>query len=135
LTLHEDHVDTALRTRGLSRRIARDFAVRDVSLTVPAGAVYGLLGPNGGGKTTTLRLVLDLLRPDSGEVEIMGVDARRHPARARMRVGYVPDRLSAPAWMSVERAMRHHAVFYRTWDARFAQSLPTSRPKHALRRR
>jgi ABC-2 type transport system ATP-binding protein len=116
-------VETALRTRGLSRRMARDFAIDDVSLTVPAGAVYGLLGPNGGGKTTTLRLVLDLLRPDRGEVEIMGVDARRHPARARMRVGYVPDRLGAPAWMTVERAMRHHAVFYRTWDARFAQSL------------
>jgi ABC-2 type transport system ATP-binding protein len=105
--------------------MTRDFAIHDISLTVPAGVVYGLLGPNGSGKTTTLRLVLDLLRPDAGEVEIMGVDARRHPARARMRVGYVPDRLGPPGWMTVERAMRHHAVFYRTWDTRFAQSLST----------
>jgi ABC-2 type transport system ATP-binding protein len=116
-------METALRTRGLSRRMGRDFAIDDVSLTVPVGAVYGLLGANGAGKTTLLRLVLDLLRPDRGEVEIMGVDTRRHPHRARMRVGYVPDRLSAPAWMTVERAMRHHAVFYRTWDEPFAQSL------------
>jgi ABC-2 type transport system ATP-binding protein len=133
-------VETALRTRGLSRRMTRDFAIHDISLTVPAGVVYGLLGPNGSGKTTTLRLVLDLLRPDAGEVEIMGVDARRHPARARMRVGYVPDRLGPPGWMTVERAMRHHAVFYRTWDTRFAQSLaarlrlPVGRPVARLSR-
>ena len=78
----------ALRTRGLSRRMGRHFAVRDVSLSVPAGAVYGLLGPNGAGKTTTLRLLLDLVHPDAGEVEILGVDARRrrrNPCRGARR--------------------------------------------------
>jgi len=116
-------MDAALLTRGLSRRVSRGFAVADVSMTVPAGAIYGLLGPNGAGKTTTLRLVLDLLRPDRGEVEILGVDARRHPARARMRVGYVPERPAMPEWMTVERVMRHHAAFYPGWDPAYAGAL------------
>jgi len=116
-------MDAALLTRGLSRRVSRGFAVADVSMTVPAGAIYGLLGPNGAGKTTTLRLVLDLLRPDRGEVEILGVDARRHPARARLRVGYVPERPAMPEWMTVERVMRHHAAFYPGWDPAYAGAL------------
>lgn len=113
----------ALATRGLSRRLGREFAVRDVSLTVPAGAVYGLLGPNGAGKTTTLRLVLGLLRPGAGEVEILGMDARRHPAEARRRLGYVPERPGLPGWMTVRRAMRHHAAFFPGWSDAYAAEL------------
>ncbi|MFL5381184.1 MAG: ABC transporter ATP-binding protein [Longimicrobiaceae bacterium] len=112
----------ALRTRGLSRRLG-SFSLRDVSLTVPAGAVYGLLGPNGAGKTTTLRLVMGLLRPDAGEVEVAGIDALRHGAEARGKVGYVPERPAVPDWMTAGRAMRHHAVFYSGWDAAYAAEL------------
>jgi ABC-2 type transport system ATP-binding protein len=113
----------AIRTRGLSRRRGRDFAVRGVSLTVPRGSVYGLLGPNGAGKTTTVHLVLGLLRPDAGEVEVLGVDAVRHPEAARARVGYVPERPTVADWMSVAEAMRHHAVFHPRWDPRYAEEL------------
>jgi ABC-2 type transport system ATP-binding protein len=113
----------ALRARGLCRRLGRHFAVRDVSLSVPAGAVYGLLGPNGAGKTTTLRLLLDLVHPEAGEVEILGVDARRLPAEARRRVGYVPERPGMPDWMPVGRLLRHHAVFYPSWSAEYAEEL------------
>ena len=113
----------ALATRGLSRRLGREFAVRDVSLSIPAGAVYGLLGPNGAGKTTTIRLLLGLLRPDAGEVEVLGMDARRHPAEARRRVGYVPERPGLPEWMTTERAMRHHSVFFPGWSHAYAAEL------------
>jgi len=113
----------ALRTVGLSRRLGRDFAVRDVSMTVPTGGVYGLLGPNGAGKTTTLRLILDLIRPSAGQVEILGVDARRYPSEARRRVGYVPERPGVPGWMTVDRALRHHAVFFPAWNQEYAEQL------------
>jgi ABC-2 type transport system ATP-binding protein len=116
-------MSAALRTRGLSRRLGRGFAVHDVSLTVPTGAVYGLLGPNGAGKTSTLRLMLDMIRPAAGEVEILGVDARRYPAEARRRVGYVPERPGIPGWMTVDRALRHHAVFYPAWSQPYAEEL------------
>ncbi|HEU4452694.1 MAG TPA: ABC transporter ATP-binding protein [Longimicrobium sp.] len=112
----------AIRTRDLSRRLG-GFAVRGVSLTVPAGAVYALLGPNGAGKTTVIRLVTGLLRPDEGEVRILGIDALRQGPRARMRTGYVPERPAVPDWMTTARALRHHAVFFPGWDAAYADSL------------
>lgn len=67
----------ALEIRGLQKRYGRVQAVRDVSLTVEAGDVYGLLGPNGSGKTTTMACALGLLRQDAGEVRILGVPADR----------------------------------------------------------
>ena len=112
----------AVRTHGLSRRLG-SFALRDVSLTVPAGSVYALLGPNGAGKTTTLRLMMGLLRADAGEVEIAGIDARRRGPEARAKVGYVPDRPAIPDWMTAGQAMRHHAVFFPGWDAGYAGDL------------
>ena len=127
-----------IRTHGLQRRLSRDFAVRDVSLSVPEGAVYGLLGPNGSGKTTTLRLLLGLLRADGGEAEVLGIDALRRPADVRRRVGYVPERPGIPDWMTVRRAMRHHAAFYPTWDGVYAAellgrlALPPDRPVRHL---
>lgn len=113
----------ALLTRGLSRVLDRGFAVRDVDLVLPTGAVYGLLGPNGAGKTTLLQLMLGLLRPDTGEVEVFGVDARRRGAEARRRIGYVPERLSLYGWMTGARAIRHHRIFYPGWDPAYAAEL------------
>ena len=116
-------VSAAIVTRGLSCRVSRDFAVRGVDLTVPEGAVYGLLGPNGSGKTTTLRLILNLLFPDAGDVEVLGIDTRRRGDEARRKVGFVPERPGVPDWMTVRRAMKHHAAFFPTWDGVFAASL------------
>jgi ABC-type multidrug transport system ATPase subunit len=62
----------AISTLGLTRRFGEQTAVADVSLTVPRGAVYGFLGPNGSGKTTTIRLLLGLMSPDAGSVEMLG---------------------------------------------------------------
>ena len=64
--------DLAVRTRGLTRRFGKQVAVDAVDLEVPRGAVYGFLGPNGSGKTTTIRMLLGLLSADSGEVELLG---------------------------------------------------------------
>ena len=72
--------------------VARSFgdavAVRDISLTVPAGATFGLLGPNGAGKTTTMRMILGILAPDRGEIAWNGAPI---DAAARMRFGYLPE--------------------------------------------
>jgi len=64
--------DLAVRTRGLTKRYGRQVAVDDVDLAVPTGAVYGFLGPNGSGKTSTIRVLLGLAAPTSGEVELLG---------------------------------------------------------------
>jgi ABC-type multidrug transport system ATPase subunit len=74
-------------TRGLSKRFRAQLAVDDVDMTVPAGAVYGFLGPNGSGKTTTIRMLLGLITPTRGEVSLLGADSPAELPEALRRVG------------------------------------------------
>jgi ABC-2 type transport system ATP-binding protein len=78
-------------------------AVRDLSLTVPAGEIYALLGPNGAGKTTTLKTVLNLRAPSAGAVRVFGVDSRRLGRRELERIGYVSENQHLPATVSIGR--------------------------------
>lgn len=81
-------MDSAIRTRGLTKRFGRVIAVDKLDLVVPHGEIYGLIGPNGSGKTTTMRLVCGILRPDSGEIILFG---RRVPDFSVLhRIGYMP---------------------------------------------
>ncbi|MBL8959432.1 MAG: ATP-binding cassette domain-containing protein, partial [Gemmatimonadetes bacterium] len=76
----------------VSCRLGRDFALRDLTLRVPLGAVYGLLGPNGSGKTTTIRLIMGMLRATDGSVVVAGHDMPDHAHLALRSIGYVPER-------------------------------------------
>lgn len=80
-------MNPAIHTRGLTRRFAGGFGVRDLDLNVPVGSIYGFLGPNGAGKSTTIRLLLDLLRPDSGEIALFGQPLHRNRREALAWVG------------------------------------------------
>jgi ABC-2 type transport system ATP-binding protein len=64
-------VTDAIRIRDLAWRAGREFAIRDLSMTVPTGAIYGFLGPNGSGKTTTIRLMLGMMPPADGSIEVL----------------------------------------------------------------
>ncbi|MGD1057925.1 MAG: ABC transporter ATP-binding protein [Solirubrobacteraceae bacterium] len=79
----------AIRTEGLSKRYGSTPALDRLDLSVAEGEVYGYLGPNGSGKTTTIRLLLGLHRPSGGRAEVFGVDAWRDPVQAHRRVAYV----------------------------------------------
>ena len=79
----------AIRTEGLSKRYGSTLALDGLDLTVGEGEVYGYLGPNGSGKTTTIRLLLGLHRPSAGLAELFGVDAWSDPVAAHRRVAYV----------------------------------------------
>jgi ABC-2 type transport system ATP-binding protein len=82
-------VKPAIRTQGLSKRYGSTLALDQLDLSVAEGEVYGYLGPNGSGKTTTIRLLLGLHRPSGGCAELFGVDAWSDPVRAHQRVAYV----------------------------------------------
>ncbi len=78
-----------IRTVGLSKRYGRRLAVDDLDLEVPSGRVYGFLGPNGAGKTTCISLVLGLIAPTKGHVEMFGMDTRTHLSQALRRTGAI----------------------------------------------
>lgn len=82
-----------VETRGLGKRYGRSVAVDRLDLTVEEGEVFGLLGPNGSGKTTTILMLLGLTTPTSGTVRVVGRDPIRDPLGVKRRVGYLPDRV------------------------------------------
>src|SRR5438874_4291121 len=68
-------------------------AVSDLSFQVERGEIFGFLGPNGSGKTTTIRCLLDLIRPSGGSVRVLGLDPQAEPVAVRARTGYLPGEL------------------------------------------
>jgi ABC-2 type transport system ATP-binding protein len=92
---------------GLRKRYGRRTAVDDVGLTVGRGEVVGLLGPNGAGKTTVIKILLGLVRPDAGEVLLLGTPAQDPASRAR--VGYLPELFRYQPWLTAAEVLRLHA--------------------------
>ena len=80
----------AIETSALTKFYGSQRGIEDVNITVGAGEVFGFLGPNGSGKTTTIRLLLDLLRPTRGAARVLGMDCRLESLRVRRKIGYVP---------------------------------------------
>ncbi len=113
----------AIRIRDLTWRAGRDFAIRDLSMTVPTGAIYGFLGPNGSGKTTTIRLMLGMLPPADGQIEVLGHSVPRFAHRALARIGFVPERLHLYPMLTVEESIRFHRAFYPAFDDAEAERL------------
>jgi len=101
-----------LEVRDLRHRYGDRDALRGVSFTVSPGEVFGLLGPNGGGKTTLFRIVSTLLRPTSGEVLVGGDDVSRQPDRVRRRLGVVFQSPALDVRLTVEENLRHHGHLY-----------------------
>jgi ABC-2 type transport system ATP-binding protein len=107
----------AVTTHGILKRYGRETALDDVNLRVPEGAVYVLVGANGAGKSTTLKVLMNLERADAGTAEIHGLDTVRRGPEARAQVGYVPERPEhGYRWMTCCGLLKHVAAYYPTWD-------------------
>ncbi len=83
--------ELVIETKGLSKRYGDVIAVDALDLAVRRGEVFGLLGPNGSGKTTTILMLLGLTEPTAGSVQVLGLDPARQPLSVKARVGYMPD--------------------------------------------
>jgi ABC-2 type transport system ATP-binding protein len=94
--------DLAVDVRGLNKRFGPRHVVQDVSIQVERGKITGFLGPNGSGKTTTLRMLCGLLTPDSGEGEVLGLDFRKDAEAVKRQTGYMTQKFSLYEDLSIE---------------------------------
>ncbi len=101
-----------IRLENLSKHFGSEVALNQVSLEVPPGVVFALLGENGAGKTTAIRIMLGLLRPNAGRAEVLGLASEKQGLTIRQRVGYVPERPTLYDWMTVEEIGWFTAGFY-----------------------
>jgi ABC-2 type transport system ATP-binding protein len=108
----------AIDVKGLSKSFAGREVVHDLSMQVKRGSIYGFLGPNGSGKTTTIRMLCGLLTPDRGDGTCLGYDIRRDADRIKRRVGYMTQRFSLYQDLSVRENLEFVARLYGMRDAR-----------------
>ena len=95
----------AITIRGVTKRYGHHLAVDNLSLSVPKGSLYGFIGPNGSGKTTTIRMIMNILLPDEGEISVLGESTT---STARDRVSYLPEERGLYKKMTVRRVLRYY---------------------------
>lgn len=105
-------MNAVVQLEKVSKRFGSEVALDEVSLEVPAGTVFALLGENGAGKTTAIRILLGLLRPDAGQSRVLGLSSGRQGLEIRRKVGYVPERPTLYEWMTVGEIGWFAAGFY-----------------------
>lgn len=131
-------MNCSLRLEHITHRFGKVLALDGLDLAVPEGEIYGFLGRNGAGKTTTLRLLMGLIAPDAGRIELFGEAVRSVPVRLKRRIGFVPQEPHFYPWMTARQLGRFVGGFYPHWDdAGFERLLrrldiPTDRKASAM---
>ena len=114
----------AVATHGLSIRYGSETALAGVDLRVPEGAVYVLIGANGAGKSTAMKVLLNLERPHAGRAEVFGLDTASRGPEVRAQVGYIPEQHAHDyGWITCGRLIQHVAAHYPAWDSAYAAHL------------
>ncbi len=118
-----DAVESVVAIEGLRRAFNRTVALDDVSVRVPRGGVFGLVGENGAGKTTLIKHILGLYKAEQGSVRVFGLDPVQEPEGVLGRIGYLSEDRDLPGWMRVDELMRYTRAFYPKWDVDYAERL------------
>ncbi len=111
----------AITATNLTRTFGKFVAVNKISFTVAQGEIFGFLGPNGSGKTTTIRMLLGLLHPSAGSANVLGYDIVHHSDKLRRMVGYVSQRFSLYPDLSVVENVNFYGRAYGVWGERLKQ--------------
>ncbi len=116
-------LDFAIEMENLTRHFDDCLAVNGVSLQIPKGSVFGLLGVNGAGKSTLIKMLMGHLKPSAGTIKILGRTLEQDFLEIRKRVGYVSENRYLYEWMTVEEKMRFARSFHDSWDDQKAADL------------
>src|SRR3989442_8725630 len=114
--------------RSITRRFGKITAVDDVSFEIHAGEIFGILGPNGSGKTTAIRILCGLLQPTSGTARVAGIDVVDEPDQVKTRIGYMSQAFGLYRDLTIEENLRFYPGVYgheRDWPERVAWAIPT----------
>ena len=117
--------DIVLETENLTKYYGKHLALDHLNLRVPRGCIYGLLGRNGSGKTTAIKLLLGLLRPTAGRASLLGCDCGHLIPQVRGRVGYVTEGHRLYRWMTIGRLEKFQRAFFPRgqWDGRLVDEM------------
>ncbi|HTI73034.1 MAG TPA: ABC transporter ATP-binding protein [Candidatus Limnocylindria bacterium] len=115
--------DSVIAVNELTCRFGTKVALDALSLYVPRGAVFGLVGENGAGKTTLIKHLLGLLTPAGGQVRVFGLDPIHDSPAVLARLGYLSEHRELPQWMRVDELLRFTSAFYPGWDKQYAEQL------------
>ena len=127
--------EAAVSTVGLTRDFGSFRAVDGVNLDIPRGAIFGFLGPNGSGKTTTIRMLCGLLRPSSGSGRVVGCDIAREGEAIRRRIGYMSQKFSLYDDLTVAENLRFYSGMYGLANARRKERVGVAKAWPAVARR
>lgn len=123
MTTREENYPYAVETENLWRTFGSVEALRSVTLQVPRGSIFGLLGANGSGKSTLLKLLMGHLKPTRGRIRILGQPLDGERIELRERVGYVAEHHYLYEWMTVREIIHFTRAFHATWDDEKASAL------------
>jgi len=121
-----------IRTRDLTRRFGDFVAVDRLTIEVRAGSIFAFLGANGSGKSTTIRMLIGLLRPTGGSIEVDGVDVIRNPRRVRDRIGYMGQKVSLYQGLSLRENVEFYAGLHGLAGAELEERWGRLRERFAL---
>ena len=114
---------TLAQARDVWRQFGRHAALQGLNLAVPEGSAYALIGANGAGKTTALKVLLNLIAPSRGCASLMGVDSRHLPPEVFAQIGYVAESQALPTRLTVGEYLEYLRAFYPSWDQALEASI------------
>ena len=112
-----------IETHHVAKRFGDFEAVEDLSLAVPEGSVFALIGANGTGKTTTIRMLMNILRPDRGDIAVLGTPGNRLGPEDFQRIGYVSEGQKLPAGLTLAHYFEYLRSLYPAWDRKLERQL------------
>lgn len=105
--------------KDVSKKFGKQSALNKLNMAIPEGCIYGLVGRNGAGKSTSLRMIMNMLQPDSGSIQVMGYAPHELPLALRQQIGYSSDSLPLIPWLKVGQLLQDNGAFYPGWDPEY----------------